>query len=474
MMNLMKITQTTHDGRKKIWKLQHRHPLVVFGCSRKADLVSIEAHGESFTAVLEYKNFNWHYISFSPQAEQAETLVKNGHIIKLPTSDLKFETSENNLQLLKSMEYLSKGTGVQTQVFLIIKNNRLLNTFASPAHKKVLLNLGGQIQKMDLATSQDWTEIKIGDYSIKSKLMSAPDISIYLKNSKQLLPVETQKGLGFTFGATLLIVLLSFLMAKKESPFAAHIPTQSAQILVTKKDLKKSKNRQLQASEPANSADSGATSSASEKHMAARLKTSVGLRISQLLGKVSSTEARTKNVLVTTNGNAADQLASGRALSSVGKVASSGRNWNGEVLGFAGKVSTVGHGGGQSGKGLASGLGQGKTGTGGVGLIEDESEVVGGLDREIIAQYIKTQLGQILYCYERQLSANPNLYGKIAVKFTITGTGGVETQTINDTTLKNISVESCILNKISKWKFPEPKGGTKVLVTYPFLFKSTI
>ena len=99
---------------------------------------------------------------------------------------------------------------------------------------------------------------------------------------------------------------------------------------------------------------------------------------------------------------------------------------------------------------------------------------MGGLDREVIAQYIKTQLGQILYCYERQLSANPNLYGKIAVKFTIAGTGSVETQSINDTTLKNLSVESCILSKISKWKFPEPKGGTKVLVTYPFLFKSTI
>ncbi len=106
-------------------------------------------------------------------------------------------------------------------------------------------------------------------------------------------------------------------------------------------------------------------------------------------------------------------------------------------------------------------------------MIEDESEIIGGLDREVIAQYIKTQLGQILYCYERQLSASPDLYGKIAVKFTIAGSGQVETQSINDTTLKNHSVGNCILNKVSKWKFPEPRGGTKVLVTYPFLFKST-
>jgi len=68
----------------------------------------------------------------------------------------------------------------------------------------------------------------------------------------------------------------------------------------------------------------------------------------------------------------------------------------------------------------------GSTGTKAVGLLEEESEIVGGLDREVIAQYIRTQLGQILYCYERQLSAHPDLFGKVAVKFTIGPTGSVE------------------------------------------------
>ena len=135
-------------------------------------------------------------------------------------------------------------------------------------------------------------------------------------------------------------------------------------------------------------------------------------------------------------------------------------------------VSTAGRGGGKNTSGIG-GLGAGNTGNGGVGLIEEESEIVGGLDREVIAQYIKSQLGQILYCYERQLSAHPDLFGKVAVKFTIAGTGSVETQAIGDTTLKNATVEGCILNKVAKWKFPAPAGGTKVLVTYPFLFKST-
>ena len=188
---------------------------------------------------------------------------------------------------------------------------------------------------------------------------------------------------------------------------------------------------------------------------------------------MSATDARTDNVLVTSRGMKAGEGTSGKALSAVGKMESSGRNWNGESVGSGQGVSTQGIAGGKGAAGLSNGLGAGKTGSGGVGLIEEESEVDGGLDREVIAQYIKTQLGQILYCYERQLSANPDLYGKVAVKFTIASTGQVEYQSIGDSTLKSSPVEGCILSKIAKWKFPEPKGGTKVMVTYPFLFKST-
>jgi TonB family protein len=115
----------------------------------------------------------------------------------------------------------------------------------------------------------------------------------------------------------------------------------------------------------------------------------------------------------------------------------------------------------------------GKTGSGGIGLLEEEGEISGGLDKEIIASYIKSQLGQILYCYERQLSARPDLFGKVSVRFTIGSSGQVDEQSIADTSLKDKLVESCILQRVGKWKFPAPDGGTRVLVTYPFLFKST-
>ncbi len=278
-----------------------------------------------------------------------------------------------------------------------------------------------------------------------------------------------------TLSVMALFLFLGILAPKKEAP-VAELPIKTAQNVVVKLDMKKiEKRKQAAANKPVQSAPKPQTQTASAggSRVNAMLKGAIGERISKLIGKVSATDARTANVLVTTSGQKAGEGASGRALAAIGKVDSSGRNWTGEAVGGGKGVSTGGIGSGKGTAGLGNGLQAGKTGSGGVGLIEEESEVTGGLDREIIAQYIKSQLGQILYCYERQLSANPDLYGKVAVKFTIAGTGQVESQLIGDTTLKSQPVEGCILNKVSKWKFPEPKGGTKVVVTYPFLFKST-
>jgi TonB family protein len=194
-------------------------------------------------------------------------------------------------------------------------------------------------------------------------------------------------------------------------------------------------------------------------------------RISQLIGKVSIGATRSKNIVIATGVPAGSQP-TGRALAAIGAINKSGKDWASEGKGTGVAISTKGKAGGV-GLGSYGKLATGNTGAGGVGLIEEESEVVGGLDREVIANYIRSKLGQILYCYERQLSAQPDLYGKVAVKFTIGPTGGVEAQKISETTLANNNVENCILQKLADWKFPAPKGGTRVMVTYPFLFKST-
>ncbi len=190
------------------------------------------------------------------------------------------------------------------------------------------------------------------------------------------------------------------------------------------------------------------------------MKSISGGRISQLIEKFLRKQRKSGNVIFA-NGTKAGEGASGRAFAAVGKMEKSGRDWGSEGNGKGVVISTAGRGGGKNASGMG-GLAAGGTGNAGVGLIEEESEIVGGLDREVIAQYIKSKLGQILYCYEETTERqSSDLFGKVAVKFTIISTGQVEQQLIGDTTLKNATVEGCILNRVAAWKFPNPQGETQ-------------
>jgi hypothetical protein len=196
--------------------------------------------------------------------------------------------------------------------------------------------------------------------------------------------------------------------------------------------------------------------------------------LSNLVGKVSARSAQSREVVIA-RGEKAGTQPSSRAFAVAGAVSQqagkSGLKDMGERDGI--RVSTVGRGGGSDEyQGMGS-LREGDVGRGNLDIIEEETEIGGGLAREIIHAYIRSQLGHILYCYERQLSATPDLYGQVSVRFTIGGTGGVVAQQIGQTTLKNATVEGCILRKVAQWNFPQPEGGTQVNVTYPFLFKST-
>jgi hypothetical protein len=194
-----------------------------------------------------------------------------------------------------------------------------------------------------------------------------------------------------------------------------------------------------------------------------------------LIGKVAARASKTA-LLVQAAGVAPDSRASGRALgmgggSALDKLGGGGGGHGGQTMKIGG-LGTAGKGGGHSGFKGTGALSLGNVGNAEVGVLEEETEIEGGLDKEAIARVIRSQLGQIRYCYERQLSANPDLYGKILVKFTIGAAGSVVAQAIGTTSLNNAMVEGCILRRIAGWQFPTPKGGTNVLVTYPFLFKS--
>ncbi len=473
-MSVLKLKQTTDTGASKVFKLDSKSKLKTFGSSRKADLVSIDPNAEKFVGAFEYRADGWHFISFDVKSQIPDLKIESDTTTQILNSTLQFSVHETKEHLYSDFNDLKTEGAFEKQIYVVSRNNRIFETKIIDKNAGFPFSIHGRKNIYKMAATADWITESHEGFEIKSKIVRVDSIKHLEESNSTALTPKEKKTLSATLAACLLLVFMAFL-APKETKIATEKELPKAAMNVVFKTEKK-KQQQIKKTVQAQSApkqDSKETGgSAGGGKVSAMLKGAIGVRISQLIGKVSATDARTTNVLVTT-GTKAGEGASGKALAAVGKIESSGRNWNGESAGNGTGVSTAGIGGGKGTSGLGGGLGQGKTGSGGVGLIEEESEVVGGLDREIIAQYIKTQLGQILYCYERQLSANPDLYGKVAVKFTISGNGQVETQSINDTTLKSAPVEGCILNKVAKWKFPEPRGGTKVLVTYPFLFKST-
>lgn len=135
-----------------------------------------------------------------------------------------------------------------------------------------------------------------------------------------------------------------------------------------------------------------------------------------------------------------------------------------------GGYGTKGKGGGQAGYGQLSLVGS--AGTSPIPLGR-EAIVGGGLDRDLIADVINRNLGQIRFCYEQGLQGDPALAGRVAVDFTIGGQGQVKVAAVGSTTLNSKLVEDCILLRLKTWKFPLPEGGSDVKVSYPFALRRT-
>ncbi len=95
----------------------------------------------------------------------------------------------------------------------------------------------------------------------------------------------------------------------------------------------------------------------------------------------------------------------------------------------------------------------------------------GALSRHIIDTVIRRHIEEIASCYRKELTNNPDIKGKVVVKFTITPEGMVVDQNVSRTSLNNKNVEQCSAEAVGRIIFPRPKFGGKVIVNYPFVFK---
>ena len=139
-----------------------------------------------------------------------------------------------------------------------------------------------------------------------------------------------------------------------------------------------------------------------------------------------------------------------------------------QVGGTARGLGTKGLGSGSSGFGSGGGT-FGKKG-GASAAVGGDPVILGALDRSLIDEVIKRHMNQIKYCYQRELTLDPALRGKLVVKYTIAKDGSVSSASLKTTTMNNPKVEECVVGRFLRMRFPPPNGGGIVLVSYPFLF----
>jgi TonB family protein len=104
-------------------------------------------------------------------------------------------------------------------------------------------------------------------------------------------------------------------------------------------------------------------------------------------------------------------------------------------------------------------------------VLATKAEVVGGLDKDLIRRVVRAHINEVRYCYNQGLAKDANLKGRVAVQFTIGGTGKVTSAVVGETDLKDRAVGSCIAQAVKRWSFPKPASGGAAIVTYPFILQ---
>jgi TonB family protein len=151
------------------------------------------------------------------------------------------------------------------------------------------------------------------------------------------------------------------------------------------------------------------------------------------------------------------------------KGSGGGGGGTGNTLGI-GSVGTKGVAGGTGSYGTGVGLGGKKSAD--IAIAASDPEITGSIDRELIRRVVRSHLEQLQYCFDVQLTKNPKLSGRVAVRWVVTEQGTVSSSVVASTTTGNNELDTCVAGRVLTWVFPKPKGGGVAVVTYPFVFKA--
>lgn len=159
----------------------------------------------------------------------------------------------------------------------------------------------------------------------------------------------------------------------------------------------------------------------------------------------------------------------GLGLSGVGE----GAGGNGQGIGV-GNVGTYGHGSGLGdGDGFGNSHGMGRRGhrLTDPTMRQGKTDVGGGhIPPEVIQRIVRQNFGRFRLCYENGLRNNPNLAGRVSVRFVIGRDGGIMSSANGGSDLPDAGVVSCVVGAFRGLQFPQSEDGGAVTVTYPISF----
>jgi Ca-activated chloride channel family protein len=170
-------------------------------------------------------------------------------------------------------------------------------------------------------------------------------------------------------------------------------------------------------------------------------------------------------------GSAGDPLTNAFGTADLGLTGYGGSGGRGEEIGL-GSIGTLGQGAGTgAGQGFGSGHGRlgGEHRTSPPSVRMGAVTVNGGLPPEVIQRIVRQNFGRFRLCYESGLRNNPDLQGRVSVRFTIGLDGNVANMANGGSDLPDAGVVACVVRSFGGMMFPAPDGGS-VVVTYPIVF----
>ena len=94
----------------------------------------------------------------------------------------------------------------------------------------------------------------------------------------------------------------------------------------------------------------------------------------------------------------------------------------------------------------------------------------GQLDAFVVRQKIKKDLPKINRCYESALRYEPELAGKVSVRFAVVRNGNVKGVQVVENTTGSDQVERCVARVVRAIRFPRRRTGKSLRFTFPFVF----